>query len=158
MSKLPPLERIILEQTNIKARSNKFLKSYAYKSIGASTADTEKTIRVLVSKNWLIEENGMYISNSDSDFYLYPKEIEDLMDSGKSIHRIIKTENLSFYPGLTFEEFMKHLNYSVTRNYVRQVLLAAYQYGYIDGLPLELSPKNTFGQNVKKWYRLWKQT
>lgn len=139
MSDLPKTERTILELTNIKPRPRKYLHNKLYALIGASNEQVDKTIRELVAKDWLTESDETYKSNPNSNFYLYPPEIDELMSNGKVIHKIVKHANSAYYPNLHLDEFMNdHLQKSVDRDYVKRILIAAYDKGIIKGLPIEL--------------------
>jgi hypothetical protein len=153
MSDLSKTERTILKLTNIKPRSRKYLCKKLYTLIGSSPEQVYQTLRELVAKNWLTENNETYKSNPDSNFYLYPPEIDELLSNGKALHKVITLANSVYYPNLTFEEFMtEHLKKSVDRDYVRRILIVSYDKGIVRGLPIELR-KSGFNYHLKQGKR-----
>lgn len=155
MSDISKEDRTILELTNIKPRSKKYLSDQLYEHTGLTPEQSELTINALVNRNRLAESKGMYKSDPDLDYYLYPPAIDELMSNAKAIHKVITLANKAYYPNLTLKEFEKKYKPGVERQIMKKVLITAYDQGFLRGLPVELRTKKSVNQRIKRlgtWY------
>lgn len=156
MSDISKEDRTILELTNIKPRSKKYLSDQLYEHTGLTPEQSELAINALVNRNRLAESKGMYKSDPDLDYYLYPPAIDELMSNAKAIHKVITLANKAYYPNLTLEEFEKKYKSGVERQIMKKVLITAYDQGFLRGLPVELRKKRSaiaFIQRIIAGYR-----
>ena len=154
MSEISKIEKSILQLTNKKSTSLKKIISIVYNNVGGSKEHIEVMLQGLVNRRWVIEKNGNYRSNGESDLYLYPDIFYNILPNYKAIHKIVKAANLAYYPNLKFDEFYNdHLKGGIQRDKTKQILLLAYEKDFVKKLPLELRNNFSFYQRIKRFFK-----
>lgn len=139
MSTPTNLDKTIFEVTKKESLTLSHIQLLAFELTGKSKEEVEQAVRIMVVQSWLLQMDGKYQSNPDC-ILRYPDEFLNILPNYKAIHKVVMALKSSWYPNLTFDEFyVDHLERSIQKNKVKEVVLLAYKLEFVDNLPCDLS-------------------